>query len=133
MNNDAFRNLVGLGPPKPTAERDPNTTPESDALHPLTRASWPELVAYDGRMVARTIQHDRPDVRVISVSLEDLDAEYEHEDDWEAQAAPLTEDEKHTHELVVLLCVRPCREGRPGDSTVVEPPWVMRRGLRFPP
>lgn len=99
---------------------------------------WPELVAYDGRMAARAIQHDRPDVRVIVVRENEWSKDHEcevneqyvlSESAWEASAAPLTDDEKRNLELVVLLRVRQCRGARPQDTVVTEPPFVMRRRL----
>ena len=90
-------------------------------------------------MAARAIQHDRSDVRVIVLREEEewseehereINEQYELSDSaWEASAAPLTENEKRTMELVVLLCVRQCVNGRPQDTTVTESPFVMRRRL----
>ena len=84
-------------------------------------------------MVARAIQHDRPDVRVVTVTEAQATEGYvahllAHEtwDGWEERATPLTQEESATMELVVLLVVRPCRGAREHDTTVVEPPWVMR-------
>ena len=89
-------------------------------------------------MAARAIQHDRPDVRVIVVREEEWSESHEREiaeqyelstSAWEVSTAPLTEDQKRSMELVVLLFVRQCRNARPQDTAVTEPPFVMRRRL----
>lgn len=84
-------------------------------------------------MVARAIQHDRPDVRVVTITeAQTTEGEYAHLlaqqawDGWEERAAPLTQEESGTMELLVLVVVRPCRGAREHDTIVVEPPWVMR-------
>lgn len=101
------------------------------------RTQWPELVAYDGRMAARAIQDDRPDVRVIVVREDDWSEDHEREVNeqyalsdsaWAASVAPLTCEQRHL-ELVVLLRVRQCRGARPQDTAVTEPPFAMRRRL----
>lgn len=65
--------------------------------------SWPELVRYDGGMVARAIQHDRPDVRVVTVTeAQTTDGEFaellaqQTWDGWEERAAPLFQEESAT-------------------------------------
>jgi hypothetical protein len=158
MDNDDFRRMLlgsatSAAPAEPPVSEEPTAPLQvpgghgesegggmgaADAEEEPLRLSWPELVAYDGRMVARAIAHDRLDVRVVTITEEQSgEGEYallisqqnEQWDDWEARAAPLLEEELHTHELIVLLVVRPCRGARPQDTTVVSPPWVMRRCL----
>ena len=135
MNNDDFRSLLGLSSNVSTHNGD---VPEPLPSLSETRTSWPELVKYDGHMVIRAIQHDRPDVRVITVQEDELSKQFGHDIDeqyalsereWEALAAPLTDDERRAMELVVVLCVRACRTGRSQDSVVVETPFVMRRPI----
>ena len=137
MDNDAFRNLLGLGGVGST----PSGGGPPTALPAMPATSWPELLRYDGRMAARAIKHDRPDVRVITVTeyelnvhySEVIDAQFElDEDEWLGLAAPLTEDERRTMELVVLLCVRPCQHARDHDNMVVALPFVLRRPLLEP-
>ena len=133
MDNDAFRSLVGLTP----IEASSSTIAHQQSL-PRTPSCWPELKAYDGRMAARAIQHDRPDVTVIVIQEEDWTEQHDREiseqyalseSSWEASAAPLDPTEKRTMELVVLLCVRQCRRARAHDTVVTEAPFVMRRSL----
>ena len=133
MDNESFRRLIGLGAPAPGSA----TSSVGDEAPASAVSSWPELVRYDGRMAARAIQHDRPDVRVITVTEHEfchysdmVEAQYDlDEEEWQAQAAPLSEDSRRTVELMVLLCVRPCRHAREHDTMVVAPPFVMRRPL----
>lgn len=82
MDNDAFRRILlgqastssdrGTMPAGPAATLDEAAAVETAAAETAAAAetvaavapvlSWPELVRYDGGMVARAIQHDRPDV-----------------------------------------------------------------------
>ena len=125
---------MGLGS---SAASSSNSTVEAMQREPAPPNAWPELVAYDGRMAARAIQHDRPDVRVIVVRADKLSDQHERElnaqyalaEAWEEQAKPLTEHESRTAELVVLLCVGQCQGARAQDTVVTEPPFVMRRSL----
>jgi hypothetical protein len=147
MNNDDFRRLI-LGP-RPTAADaappsaaevvDDATAAESEGVGAkATRVSWPELLGYDGRMVALAIRSDRPDVRVITVLEQDLsglEAELAlqlDEEGWEARALPLTVAEGGGTELVVLLVVRACHQGREADCTVARIPWVAWRRWQAP-
>ena len=142
MNNDDFRRLA-LGQSAPRAVEDdlvsdheqvqeqrPQQEPQQEPQQTQVEAvqSWPELVAYDGRMVAIAIRNDRPDVRVITVLEEDLNAELELELAQEVEpgaAAPLTADESQRMELVVLLVVRACADIR--ITSVIRVPRVVRR------
>lgn len=147
MNNDHFRSLMGLTSVASTSsssviQPQPQVRPERQP----PPKHWPELVGYDGRMVFRAIQHDRPDVRVVVVTEDERSAEHERElsdqfelsnSAWEVSAIPLTDDEKRSVELVVLLFVRQCHGTRvipwsacgKGDTVVTEVPFVMRRAL----
>ena len=136
MNNADFRRMA-LGADQ---SRAAGTTVIDSPIagNASSLLSWPELVGYDGRMVARAIHHDRPDVRVITLTEEQSVAgehaeliaqQNENWDGWEDRAAPLTDEDRAANELVVFLVVRPCSGARAQDTTVVQPPWVMRTSV----
>lgn len=142
MDNDEFRRWmsgaadpvspVPFSPvsPEPVAPVMSSIQQPSEPAAPVV--AWPELLEYDGRMVALAIAHDRPDVRVITANEADIEDDGRHaslfakQSDVASVALPLTEEERHTAELVVLLVVRACPGARERDTTVVVPPRVAR-------
>lgn len=139
MNNADFRSLL-LKETEDVAPVSEVPMPDITIHAPQPRLAWPELVQYDGNMVARAIRHDRPDVRLLSVSEDTVNDALralvtQSLDGWEALSLPLTENEMGAclFELVVVLVLRTCQSGRGNhDTTVALPPWVMRRRLDEP-
>ena len=136
MDNEDFRQLLRRPPAEPPDQQpEPEPDPAALAVSARLKLSWPELVGYDGRLVRLAVQHDRPDVRVVTAldgDLSSLEGELGlqlEQDCWEARAVPLNESEEggEAMELLVLLVVQRCRLGRENDTTVSRVPWVARR------